>query len=149
MSRHPVSLKIDQTIDLLQRNNVPVTPGAVRINVRKVLTYADFTPYESLDAVIDARMAERFRAKGLVITDRESRIRKQFWHSEIAELEEQQEIKRQSSLFDANRIKADGAVIELLKAKRDEFGYEPSPDQFRGEIHEVYAGYGLAAPGDE
>lgn len=150
MTRHPVSLRVDEAISLLERHEVEVTPEAIRVNVKKSLTWADFSSEEALDAVIDRHMASRLKARGFVITDatpREGgRARKDFWAVSTDEFAEQLRIKRESSRYDQNRIAADEAVLSFLREQEKTFGYEVYPGLFHAEIDRIYAMHGLASP---
>lgn len=148
--KHPVTQRIYEAIDLLERNNMEVTPASVKINVAGKLTWADWTPEEASDEALTQRIVRAFRERGMAITDsapREGgRPRKEFWSSLVSELEEQVRIKEESATYDRNRIKAEKAVITFLREKESELGYEPYPGLFHAEIDRIYAMHHVASP---
>jgi hypothetical protein len=151
MPRHPVSVRIDDAIALLRRHSHDVTPSAIRVNVKKALTWADFSSEEALDAVIDRHLPARFKAHGYIITDSTprdgGRERKDFWSASPDEFEEQIRVKRESNRYDLTRLKADEAILTLLREKEKELGYEVYPGLFHAEIDRIYAMHHVSAPG--
>lgn len=151
MSRHPVSLRVDEAIDTLERYEQEVTPDAIRTNVKKALTWADFSSEEALDAVIDRHVPSRLKARGYRISDsapREGgRERKVFWEMSADEWAEQVRIKRDSNRYDQTRLAADEAVLTFLREKEKELGYEPYAGLFRDDIGRIYSMHGITAPG--
>lgn len=146
MSRHPVTTQIDAAIDLLERHGEPVTPEAVKRNVTPRLTWADWSPNEAADEALDRRIPRRMKERGYIIADSVSRERKDFWRSTVAELEEQIRIKKESSRFDVNRLRADEAIVAFLKEQEQAFGYEVYPGLFHADIDRIYRMHGIAIP---
>lgn len=148
--KHPVTARIYEAIDLLDRNGMEVTPAAVKINVQKKITWADWTPEEASEEALEQRIARCFRDRGMAITDSAprpgGRPRKEFWSSLVSELQEWVRIKEESVTYDRNRIKAEKAVIAFLREKESELGYEPYPGLFHAEIDRIYAMHHIAAP---
>lgn len=151
MSRHPVSLRVDEAIDLLEQWGQQVAIEGIRANVRRKLTWADFSSDEAIDAVIDRHAVPRLKARGYIVSDSTPRTggreRKLFWSATPDELGEQLRLKRESARYDENRIRADEAIIAFLRAKRDELGYEVYPGLFDADIERIYAMHGLSSPG--
>lgn len=143
---NPTRIVIGEAIDLVRRHGLAVTPQNVRANVHvDGLTLADAT--DALQKQINAQIPLVLKEQGFVITDAATRERKPFWEAPVAELEEQLRIKTEGSRFDENRIRADRAVIALLKDKQSDYGYEVYPGLFHAEIDRIYAMHGLTSPG--
>lgn len=144
--KHPVTLRVEEAIDLLERNDMEVTPASVKVNAEKTITWADWTPENAASEALDIRVTRCLRDRGYVITDTETRVRKDFWSARPDELEEQLRIKRESSDYDLQRIKADKAIIAFLREKELELGYEVYPGLFHADIDRIYAMHGLSGP---
>jgi hypothetical protein len=147
MALHPVSLRIDEAIALLERCGEDVTPTAIKINVMQRLTWADYSPEQSNSEGLDRRIQQRLRDRGYQITDTEARTRRDFWHCTLAELDEQLRVKQDSSDYDRARLRADEAVVTYLREKEKELGYEVCPDLFAEDIARIYAMHGVTPPG--
>lgn len=144
--KHPVTLRIEEAINLLERNGMDVTPATVKINAEKAITWADWTPEQASSEALDGRITRCLRERGYVITDADTRIRKDFWQCTPAELEAQLQIKKDSSDYDRSRIAAEEAVIVFLRAKEKDLGYAPYPGLFQADIDRIYSMHGLDAP---
>jgi hypothetical protein len=148
--RHPVTVRIDEARAKLERLGVAVTPAAVKLEVEKTLTRFDLSADAAIDEALNARIAARLKATGQIITGEVvngSRVRKRFWDSSVAELEEQYEVKRTSSNHDQARLEADRMILEFLREQEATFGYEVYPGLFHADIDRIYAMHGLASPG--
>lgn len=144
--RHPVTTRIDDAVDLIERVGGDVTLPAVMINAEKTITLADWKPGEPQKEALQMRVYRRLRDRGYVISDTDTRIRKSFWGATVEELEAQQKIKVEAAEFDGARLRADEQVIRFLQAKRDELGYEVYPGLFAEEIDRIYRMNGVTAP---
>lgn len=144
--KHPVTLRIEEAIDLLERHGMDITPASVKVNAEKAITWADWTPEQASSEALDGRIARCLRARGYVITDTDTRIRKDFWQCTSTELKAQLRIQKDSSDYDRPRIAAKEAVIVFLDAKEQELGYAPYPGLFQAEIDRIYSMHGLTAP---
>ncbi len=147
MPRHPVTAKIDAAVAKLERHGMDVTPSAVKVNVEKGLTWADWSSIDAASEALDRRIQQRLKDTGHVISDAVRGVRKDFWQCSISELEEQFRIKEESSTYDRNRILADKAVLDFLKVKNTELGYDVYPGLFENEINRIYAMHSVSVPG--
>jgi hypothetical protein len=147
MPKHPVTLKIEAAIALLERHGMEVTPAAVKVNVEKDLTWADWAPEKAASEALDGRIRRTLKAGGHIISDATMGVRKGFWEAEIPDLEEQLRVKEESNTYDRNRILADRAVLDFLKEKEKDFGYPVYPGLFHMEIDRIYAMHSLTPPG--
>lgn len=149
MARHPIAIRIDEAIDACEKYGVDVTVANVVNNAEGRITWSDASPDEVLHEALRARVARQLKDRGYIIADATTRRRKSFWKSTAAELEEQQLVKTESSRHDQNRILADGMVIDFLKSKATELGYDPFPELFRDDVERIYAMHGIGTPPEE
>lgn len=134
MSRHPVTARIDDAIDHLEKLGQRVTPAAVKINVRKHLTYGDLSTHEMLDAAIDQRLRPRLAARGYVIADDETRVRKLFADCAPEEFAAQVEVAQINLDKCARRLSEDRKVLAFLRSKEQALGRPVTAGEFADEI---------------
>lgn len=144
--KHPVTQRIEKAIDKLEAHSMEVTPATVKVNAEKEITWADWSAEQAASEALDVRIARCLRARGYVIADAVTGVRKDFWNATTSELAEQLQVKEKSSDYDLTRIKADVAVLTFLREKEKEMGYEVYPGLFQGEIERIYSMHGIAAP---
>lgn len=148
--KHPITQRIEEAVELIERVNGEITPSAIKVNVEPKITWADWTPEEAASEALDARIARWLRGAGYVIADaapREGgRVREGFWTTPVSKLEEQQQIRAKSIGFDKRRAEAEQMVITFLREKERELAYEPYAELFHDEIARIYSMYGMAPP---
>lgn len=144
--RHPVTVRIDEAVDLLERHGQPLTLDDIRVNVKKRLTWNDFSSEEALDAVVDIRLARRLKDLGVVAVDADgSGERKLFDDCTLAEFDEQITIKQRNVTYVANRLRVDKAVREFLAEKQAMADHPVTVGEFREQIEAIYAEHEMAA----
>lgn len=135
--------RMHAAIDLLERY------GTESLDVDKVLANVDLTWDEAQGVVASKKRdlaRQALRERGYVITDADTRVRKDFWQCTPTELAAQLQIKKDSSDYDRARLVADEAVLTFLRVKENELGYEPYPGLFQADISRIYSMHGLTAP---
>ena len=143
--RHPVTRCIDEAVALLQKHGVPITLGAVRINVKKHLTWADLPSDQVLNDVIDLRLPSRLRQLGFVITDEDSRTRQEFKECTASDWRTEVEFKERNASLVNQRLEVDQEVLNFLEAKESENGQPVKAGDFIEEIEAIYEEHGVAA----
>lgn len=146
MARSPITQRIDEAIDLIERVGGDVTPTAVQVNAWKSITYADWRPGQPEAEALALRIRRRLRERGYQIADADTGTRVGFWECTVEQLKEQRRVKLESSRYDKTRLDAEDAVIALLTEKKKEFGYEVYPGLFASEIDRIYSMHGLTVP---
>lgn len=142
--RHPVTIRIDEAVELLQKYGEPITLPSVKTNAKRRLTWADFSSDEALDAVVDQRLSKRLKELGIVIVDAEEGERKLFDDCTLVEFDEQIAVKQRNVTYVSNRLRADKAVREFL-AEKQAMAEEPLRiGDFRDDVDSIYAAHGFA-----
>lgn len=144
-TRHPVTRRIDEAIDLLERVGHPVTPGAVRVNVKKRITYTDLTPDEMLEAAIDQRLDRRLKARGYMILDETTRVRGLGLNADVDELDAQLRLQDENVTYVVNSRDALRAVVKFLRAKQAATGAPVRASDFYDEVVAIYEAHGIPA----
>jgi len=147
--KHPVTALVDEAIENFGKHGVDITPAKVDQYVIDRLKHGDWSPNAMRDEAVQARVRRALKVRGHIITDGTTRVRKSFWKSTIPELEQQQMVREDSSDRDRNQILAGRAVLDFLREKNQDFGYDVYPELFQDEIDRIYSMHGTAAPGRE
>lgn len=145
MPRHPVTVRIDDAVSMLQRYGQPLTIENIVTNAKKALTYADFSSEEACEAMIRLRAPGRLRTLGLSIVDSETFEREEFEECTDEQFAERIEVKERNLRHVQRNLAADRAVAEYLAVMHEQHGRPVTVGEFREAIDAIYAEYGVAA----
>lgn len=145
MARHPVTVRIDDAVSLLQRYGQPLTIDNIVTNAKQKLTYSDFSSEEACEAMIRLRAPGRLKALGLSIVDSETYAREEFEECTDEQFAERIEVKERNVRHVQRHLAADRAVAEFLAAKHEQHGRPVTVGEFLSEIDAIYAEHGVAA----
>jgi ATP-dependent Clp protease ATP-binding subunit ClpA len=133
---------VKAAVSLCERNHIEITVANVAANV--ALRPGDYNALIMRGLRHDVRAA--LKRAGYITADVQTNVKVEAADASLSELEALLEIKERNLKRVTAQTKALRALVEFLRIKRDELGYEPYVHLFEEDARRIYAMQGLDLP---
>ena len=133
---------VRSAVALCEKHNVEITVANVAANV--ALKPGDY------NALIDRGLRQEVRAAlkraGYITADAKTNVKVDVADASLSELEQLLEVKERNVERVSRQTDALRQLVEFLRIKRDELGYEPYVYLFEEDARRIYQMHGLELP---